>query len=114
MSAKDPGDDSVILRVHAKWLASYDEVMQSMSNAAHILRKPDGSWQLALLVRRPNERQLQNLLVSPDVAREGRWQLVKLGPGTWDLPQAVSVEGKLHAFVTLCGVPNPAPWETCS
>lgn len=41
-----------------------------------------------------------------------RFVLYKLGPGVWKLAPSVTVPGMLHAFITIVGVPDPAPWET--
>lgn len=35
----------------------------------------------------------------------------KLGPGVWALKPSLNLPGLLHAFVILCGAPDPAPWE---
>jgi len=37
--------------------------------------------------------------------------LRQLGPGTWRVAPSVNIPGQIHAFVILCGVPDPAPWE---
>lgn len=39
--------------------------------------------------------------------------LRKLGPGTWLLQPSVNIPGQIHAFVVLCGVPEPPPWDHC-
>jgi hypothetical protein len=36
--------------------------------------------------------------------------LLRLGPGTWKVDGVVSTDA-MHAYVILCGVPEPAPWE---
>lgn len=40
------------------------------------------------------------------------WGLTKIGPGTWKVEPSISQAGVLHAYVVLCEVPEPAPWET--
>jgi hypothetical protein len=37
--------------------------------------------------------------------------LRQLGPGTWRVVPSVNIPGQIHAFVILCAVPDPAPWE---
>jgi len=39
-----------------------------------------------------------------------RWGLRRLGPGVWTLSPSVHVHGDLHAYVTVVGVPEPAPF----
>jgi hypothetical protein len=38
------------------------------------------------------------------------WGMERLGPGVWTLDPSIIV-GDVHAFVTLVGVPEPAPWR---
>lgn len=110
----DPGDDSVVLRVHLHWLHSVPEVMTSAGPpVGHVGRDQDGAWQLVFAVQRlPTRRQRHFVSVDPDRVRPNRWWMLKLGPGVWDIPQSIFFEGQIHAFVTLVGVPDPAPWET--
>ena len=42
--------------------------------------------------------------------KEARWVLFKIAPGVWKLSQSI-VSDRLHAYVTIVGVPEPAPWE---
>ena len=40
------------------------------------------------------------------------WGLARLGPGVWAVaPSLVELRYGLHAFVVLCDVPEPPPWE---
>jgi hypothetical protein len=40
------------------------------------------------------------------------WGLRKIGPGTWAVDPSVQEDCyKVHAYVVLCEVPEPAPWE---
>ena len=39
-----------------------------------------------------------------------RWVLLKLGPTVWKLAPSILTE-KLHAYITIINVPDPAPWE---
>lgn len=113
MVQDDPGDSSVVLRVHLRWLDSVKAVTTSVAGppVGHIRRSEEGVWQLAFAVQRGRARQRHFVTVDPDGVREDRWGLMKLGPGVWDIPESVFVEGQIHAFVTLLGVPDPAPWE---
>ena len=35
----------------------------------------------------------------------------RIQPGLWVLSPSLNMPGTIHAFVTLYGVPDPAPWE---
>ena len=40
------------------------------------------------------------------------WGLIKIGPGTWKVDPSVQEDRyQLHAYIVLCEVPEPAPWE---
>lgn len=39
-----------------------------------------------------------------------RFVLYKIAPTVWKLSQSV-LDEKIHAYVTIVGVPEPAPWE---
>lgn len=111
---EDPCDSSVVLRAHLRWLNSVADVTGSMAGppVGHVWRGDDGVWQLAFAVQRGRgRRQRHFIVVDPDGVRQDRWGLLKLGPGIWDVPESVFVEGQIHAFITLTGVPDPAPWE---
>lgn len=113
LSKEDPGDASVVLRVYARWTKSVPEVVGSPTGPAlfHVWRDGDGKWQLALSVQRGRKRQRHFVDVDPDNTRRDRWGLMKLAPGVWNVPQSIFVQDQIHAFVTLTGVPDPAPWE---
>jgi hypothetical protein len=36
----------------------------------------------------------------------------KIGPGTWAVTPSLNIPEVIHAFLVLCGVPEPAPWES--
>lgn len=112
---EDPGDDSVVLRVHARWFDTAQAVLNAVRGippVGHIRRRDDGAWELVLsLDRGPTRRQRHFIVVDPDGVRADRWPLMKLAPGVWDLPKSVHVPGQIHAFVTLRNAPSPAPWE---
>ena len=113
----DPGDDTVVLRVIAWWHESTTAVLSSSSgpDAAHVTRQDDGGWELVLAVQRSDDAQRRQRhfveVVTDGVVRPDRWQLVKLGPGVWDVLPSIHVPGQMHAFVTIVEVPDPAPWE---
>lgn len=112
---EDPGDDSVLFRIHLHWRGSTPEVLSSPDNTeavGHIWRDKEGAWQLAFAVQRGNGRRQRHFVtIDPDGIRNDRWALQKLGPGVWDIGQSIFFAGQIHAFVTLIGVPDPAPWE---
>jgi hypothetical protein len=39
-----------------------------------------------------------------------RWVLTKIAPGVWKPSQSI-LSPDVHAYVTVVGVPDPAPWE---
>ena len=110
---EDPGDHTVVIRAHLHWKGSVGDVLGSPAGSAvgHVSRQPDGAWQLAFAVQRgPKKRQRHFVSVDPDATRKDRWHLQKLGPGVWDVTPSIFFEGQFHGFVTLIGVPEPAPW----
>ena len=38
------------------------------------------------------------------------WGLQRLGPGVWNVEPSILVDNSFHAFVTIIGVPEPAPF----
>lgn len=128
-TTEDPGDDSVVTRVYLAWVPSTEialatvakpngEVDTAAPPLGHIARDENGAWRLAFAVQRgPKRRQRHFALVNPfafvpgAIARNDRWPLLKLAPGVWDVAKSIHVAGQFHGFVTLVGVPDPAPWE---
>jgi hypothetical protein len=107
---QDPGDDTVVLRVYLTWCDTAKEALESpLRGCVH--RLDNGAWQLAFSVPRVKRLQRHFVEVTPDGVRADRWPMARLAPGVWDLPISVHVPGQLHAYVTLIGVPDPAPWE---
>lgn len=97
---QDPGNDTVVLRVYLTWCDTAREALESpLRGCVH--RLDDGTWQLSFSVPRANRLQRHFVEVDPDGVRAERWLITKLSPGVWDLPR----------YVTLGGVPDPAPWE---
>jgi hypothetical protein len=113
--AQDPGDDTVILRTLVHWVDSNIAATTSPSMSrpcGHIARDAKGVWRLAMAVQRgPTKRQRHFIDVDPMGTREDRWPLHKLSPGVWDISKSVYIEGQMHAFITVVGIPDPAPWE---
>ena len=115
-SGPDPGDDSCVLRFYAAWVPSMEiAIGGSFADAptVHARRDANGTWELGMSVPRGDGRRQRHFIAfSPDaVKRPNRWNLVKLAPRVWDMPASVHVPGQMHAFITLLGVPDPAPWE---
>ena len=112
---KDPGDDSIIMRAIVHWVDSNISATTSPEGSrpcGHIARADGGAWRLALAIQRgPKKRQRHWIDVDPMGTRPDRWPLCHLGPGVWDVSKSVHVEGQMHAFLTIVGVPEPAPWE---
>lgn len=47
----------------------------------------------------------------PAPAKMKHWGLTKLGPSVWTVSPSVHLPDAFHGYVTLCEVPDPAPWE---
>ena len=47
----------------------------------------------------------------PEEGPPARFVLGKLGPRVWKLAPSVLEQGRLHAYLTIVDVPDPAPWE---
>ena len=111
---EDPGDDSVVLRAYLHWAS--DAMARSTGAGWGCIGHPeDDVWLLLVnLPRGPAARpRRQHHFIPVDVGAEldkSHWQLVRLGPGVWDISPSVVVQGQLHAFLTLVDVPEPAPW----
>jgi hypothetical protein len=111
--SSDPGNDSIIMRLIVHWVDS-PELAVTSSGAPHgcISRDKVGTWRLAFAVQRGKKRRQRHFVdVDPMGTRQDRWPLHRLGAGVWDLSKSVHVAGQFHGFVTLVGVPDPAPWE---
>lgn len=107
----DPGDDSVILRAYLHWHESPMSLTVG-GGWGRVVRNTD-EW--ILLANVPRDRRRQHHFIPVDVGAEihkSHWQLVRLGPGVWDISPSVHVPGQLHAFLTLVDVPEPAPWSS--
>jgi len=109
----DPGDDTGILRAYLHWVGSVAEVTRSPAGAAlGCVYKMDEHWNLVFAIDRgPSRRQRHFVQLSLAEDDAEGWPLVKLAPGVWDIPTSIHIEGQFHGFVTLLGVPSPAPWE---
>jgi hypothetical protein len=110
----DPCDDTVLMRTIVHWVGSNIEATTSPKGSrpcGHIARARDGAWRLAFAVQRGEKRQVHFIDVDPMGTRADRWPIYQLGPGVWDLSKSVHAEGQYHGFVTVVGVPDPAPWE---
>lgn len=86
-----------------------------------VSKTPDGKWSALLAL--PTDKQYPYFLPFPvkngpmDGKQFGHsytmkaWGLHKLGPGTWRVNPSIHQAGVIHAYVVLCEVPEPAPWE---
>ena len=70
-----------------------------------------------LIFRTKNHRE-ENVMLNVKVHLDGepsrgsppRWVLFKLGPTVWKVSPSV-LDEKIHCYLTIVGVPDPAPWE---
>jgi len=114
LAVKDPGDSSVVLRAYVRWRDKPEEVTKELADpaVANVSRHPDGSWMLAFSIPRAGKRVIYFAALSVDgVMRADRWPIMKLAPGVWDLPASIFIPGQVHVFLTVLGIPDPAPWE---
>ena len=112
---QDPGNDSILMRTLVWWVESNVSATTSPEGSrpcGHISRMDGGIWKLAFCLQRgPGKRQKHFVAVDPMGTRTDRYPLNRLGPGVWDIARPVHVEKQFQGFVTVCGVPDPAPWE---
>jgi len=113
--SQDPGNDSILMRTLVWWVESNISATTSPEGSrpcGHISRMEGGIWKLAFALQRgPGKRQKHFVPVDPMGTRTDRYPLNRLGPGVWDIARPVHVEKQFQGFVTVCGVPDPAPWE---
>ena len=116
MVSNDPVDASVVLRVLLQYVGTPEEVTRAKSGPpmGYIRREEDRSLLLMWSVPRGNGKRQQffTQVDCIEAHRKDRWPLLRLGPGVWDVPTSIFVEGQIHAFVTLVGVPEPPPWSS--
>ena len=112
---QDPGNDSIIMRTLVWWVESNISATTSPEGSrpcGHVVRNDGGVWRLAFALQRgPGKRQKHFVDVDPMGTRTDRYPLTRLGPGVWDISRPVHVEKQFQGFLTLCDVPDPAPWE---
>ncbi len=78
-----------------------------ISTAPHVI--------MALAVNHKGEKVQVMLELHADGAPEDwpvRFLVYKLAPTVWKVAPSLTVPGMLHAYLTLVGVPSPAPWES--
>lgn len=113
---RDPGDASVVFRAILKWVPSAEEAIRDQPQWAsgYVMRGPDGLTLAWSILRGTGKRQrfFTNICdTAIDPRAQSRWPFMRLGPGVWDIPTSIFVDGQIHTFVTLIGVPEPAPWR---
>lgn len=60
----------------------------------------------------PLEINLDGPLVNQSLGTLEAFGIDKICPGVWNLTPSFNVPEAIHAFVTIYGVPDPAPWES--
>lgn len=117
--APEPPDPARVVH-HAlpRWHDRFGDVMQSTEDAVTAVRDQDGAWQLHFKLYRSDGKALTAVAPfnanGPRVADEHelhKWGVRWIGPRTWVLSDSIHVEGLYHAYVVLCEVPEPPPWE---
>jgi len=71
-----------------------------------------GATLILCAVNHRRQKVMMNVPLSDEAARIGRdprWNLVRLGPTVWKLTPSV-LDERLHGYVTIVDVPEPAPW----
>lgn len=102
---------SVVLDVVLTWADTIGE-----QGRCKVVYTPEAdTWSLLMGLRNHlNEKFLHGVVVhfdgEPVAGTDPRFMLRKLGPGVWKLSPSI-LAPKIHAYVTLIGVPEPAPWE---
>jgi hypothetical protein len=112
--------DNVVLLLTPKWSESPmdDKRREPLCFASKTL---DGKWSVLLTL--PSDQPYPHMVSFPavngpmDGKRVGdsyvmkHWGLIKIGPRTWQVNPSIQQPGLVHAYLVLCDVPEPAPWE---
>ena len=73
-----------------------------------------GSTLICCAVNHRKQKVMFNVPLSndePRIGRDPRWNLVQLGSTVWKLTPSVKDE-HIHGYITIFGVPDPAPWRS--
>lgn len=115
---EDTGDEKTLIRVYLAYEPDIRIVLGAPIGTASIgcvNRLRDGSFELTFSIDRgpviARKRQRHVVKVDPFLRHGNMWPVIKLGPGIWDLPTSILIEGQFHGFVTIIKAPEPAPWE---
>jgi len=76
-----------------------------------ILALPTGGeypWALNFPVR---YGEMEGVQMVDKSYRMKSWGLRRIGPHTWAVNPSIHEPGIVHAYIVLCEVPEPAPWE---
>jgi len=71
-----------------------------------------GSTLILCAFNHRKQKVMLNVPLSDEPARIGRdprWNLIRLGPTVWKLTPSI-LDARLHGYVTIVEVPEPAPW----
>lgn len=72
-----------------------------------------GDTLILCAVNNRKQKVMLNVPLSSEPARIGRdprWNLVQLGATVWKLTPSI-LDERIHGYVTIVDVPEPAPWE---
>jgi hypothetical protein len=109
MHVLEPGDaeklepSSVCLDIVLRW----DEMLGTPGTA-----KVVGKTMILTALNHRKHKVMVNVPLSEEPARVGsdpRWNLYQLAPTVWKLTPSI-LDDRIHGYVTLVGVPVPAPW----
>jgi hypothetical protein len=114
---KDPCDDTVMLRLITV-LREESALSYKGPQAIASVVKDTTWWRVLLAVPRDDKQFYYVIPVDPSLKEMGPkpdgsfvWGLIQLGSTVWEVHPSVHLPGQLHAYVTLIGVPSPAPWD---
>lgn len=71
-----------------------------------------GSTLLLCAVNHRKQKVMLNVPLSnepPRIGSDPRWNLFQLGSTVWKLTPSI-LDERIHGYVTIVGVPEPAPW----
>ena len=112
--AESPSD--VVLDIVLRW--AWAETIGALG--ARVMAdepgNPESAWKLWFVTKNHRGEYVSlsarvHFEGKPEEGPPARFVLGKLGPRVWKLAPSVLEQGRLHAYLTIVDVPDPAPWE---